>query len=480
MVNKSGTSLSSICLITILYTLEGLNIGLMLSIPLFLIYYGATWKDRGTFNFTSYPFSMKLLWAPLVDVFYIKRFGRRKSWIVPTQLLTAVVLLIASFFIESLVVQNHVVILTIIFFIVVFLTATDDVCIDGFAITLFATTNPQWASTSQGIGQTFGRFLGSSFLLTLESANFTNKFIRAPLALPSQTSGLFSLAQFIRVVAVIFVLVTICVIFVREKQETVHADDHKASDLSLMKVYHSILKLLKKKCIQQLAIIMLLLPIPFVPFQAMSNLALISHGVPRDSLALVNIPVTLITVFAPLIIRRTKRPLLWLIKMYILNLLIAIPVAVYIHFTGKMLASGYYYPILILLMSISDFIKTLISAACVGFFASICEPRIGGTYMTFLVTISNLGGAINSSIVLYVSNWLPKKYDYLLATCACEVLGILLLVFAYRVLIRLQDLPTHKWYTTEQVNAVESKLEDLGQSDPKQSFISEKEIQSMS
>ena len=41
------------------------------------------------FTLVSWPFSLKMLWAPLVDSCYIKAFGRRKSWLVPTQLLIA-------------------------------------------------------------------------------------------------------------------------------------------------------------------------------------------------------------------------------------------------------------------------------------------------------------------------------------------------------------------------------------------------------
>jgi MFS transporter, PAT family, solute carrier family 33 (acetyl-CoA transportor), member 1 len=31
------------------------------------------------------PFSLKVLWSPFVDLYYFKSFGRRKSWIIPMQ-----------------------------------------------------------------------------------------------------------------------------------------------------------------------------------------------------------------------------------------------------------------------------------------------------------------------------------------------------------------------------------------------------------
>ncbi len=177
--------------------------------------------------------------------------------------------------IESLVATNSIVILTVIFFTIIFLTATEDICVDGLAISLFAATNPQWASTSQAIGQTLGRFLGSSFLLTFESANFTNTFIRKPLSLPLQTSGLFSLEHFVRFVAVAFLIVTSClIVFLREK-EVLNVNGEETNDLSLIKTYLSIIKLLKKKCIRQLTLVSLLAPIGLVALNYMTHLTLI-------------------------------------------------------------------------------------------------------------------------------------------------------------------------------------------------------------
>jgi PAT family acetyl-CoA transporter-like MFS transporter 1 len=277
MVTNSSTSKWSICVTLVLYILQGMNLGLTNSIPLFLIYYGATWKDRGTFNFAAYPFSLKLLWAPLIDVLYITRFGRRKSWLIPIQLITAGMFLLLSFYVQSLIVKKNVILLTIIFFVIILLTATEDICIDGLAITLFAVTNPQWASTSQTVGQTFGRFLGSSFLLTFESANFTNKFIRKPLSLPLQQSGLFSLEQFIRFVAVTFLIVTILLLlFVRENEQiSKNNNGQQLNEFSLKKTYLSIFKLLKKKCIRQLTLISLLSPIGHVAVSYMTQLSLL-------------------------------------------------------------------------------------------------------------------------------------------------------------------------------------------------------------
>ena len=70
-----------------LYILQGIPLGLKDSIPLILSNKNVPYKEQAAYSISSYPFSMKILWAPLVDSIYIARFGRRKSWLVPVQYL---------------------------------------------------------------------------------------------------------------------------------------------------------------------------------------------------------------------------------------------------------------------------------------------------------------------------------------------------------------------------------------------------------
>ncbi|CAM9841399.1 unnamed protein product, partial [Hapterophycus canaliculatus] len=57
----------------------------MNDVVLFLLQ--VSYSEQAIFSLVSFPFSLKLLWAPLVDSLYFPSFGRRKSWLVPAQLL---------------------------------------------------------------------------------------------------------------------------------------------------------------------------------------------------------------------------------------------------------------------------------------------------------------------------------------------------------------------------------------------------------
>mmetsp|Transcript_39460 Transcript_39460/g.79110 ORF Transcript_39460/g.79110 Transcript_39460/m.79110 type:complete len:122 (-) Transcript_39460:15-380(-) len=58
---------ANIGLLLLLYTLQGVPMGLASSIPLLLQEKGATYGQQGLFSLVSWPFSLKILWAPIVD-----------------------------------------------------------------------------------------------------------------------------------------------------------------------------------------------------------------------------------------------------------------------------------------------------------------------------------------------------------------------------------------------------------------------------
>lgn len=175
--------LGNVCVLLFLYVLQGVPLGLAGSIPLIMQSKNVSYKDQAYFSFVFWPFSLKLLWAPLVDSVYVKRFGRRKSWLVPTQYLLGLFMLGLSFIVDSLLQTSgpggpDVIALTAVFFTLAFLAATQDIAVDGWALTMLSRENVGYASTCNSVGQTAGYFLGNVLFLALESADFCNKYLR--------------------------------------------------------------------------------------------------------------------------------------------------------------------------------------------------------------------------------------------------------------------------------------------------------------
>lgn len=174
--------LGSIMLLLFLYVLQGIPLGLAGSIPLILQSKNVSYKDQAFFSFVFWPFSLKLLWAPMVDAVYLKSFGRRKSWLVPTQYVLGLFMMYLSSQVDYLLGEEgkspDVVALTVTFFLFEFLAATQDIAVDGWALTMLSRENVGYASTCNSVGQTAGYFLGNVLFLALESASFCNKYLR--------------------------------------------------------------------------------------------------------------------------------------------------------------------------------------------------------------------------------------------------------------------------------------------------------------
>lgn len=80
-----GSHARQIGLLLVLYVIQAIPLGLSAAMPLVLQTRGASYTSLGKFGLSSLPFSLKLFWAPLVDATRVPGFGRRKSWLVPTQ-----------------------------------------------------------------------------------------------------------------------------------------------------------------------------------------------------------------------------------------------------------------------------------------------------------------------------------------------------------------------------------------------------------
>lgn len=160
-------------LLFLLYTLQGIPMGLCGSIPLIMKERGVSYEGLSLFSLVSIPFSLKLLWAPLVDSCYFRSVGRRKTWIIPVQILTGVVMLVAAPHVDSWMGNiddsagatdakgPQVAVLTAFFLFLYFLMATQDIVVDGWALTMLSRENVGYASVCNSIGQSFGYFLAN-------------------------------------------------------------------------------------------------------------------------------------------------------------------------------------------------------------------------------------------------------------------------------------------------------------------------------
>ena len=112
--------LPKMILLVILYTFQGMMFGFFVSsMPIIFKPY-LTYSQVGTIALCTVPFSFKLLWSPFVEFYYIKSIGKRRSWIIPTQLMMCIILFYLRLNIERLLIEQHVTFVAILLTFFVF------------------------------------------------------------------------------------------------------------------------------------------------------------------------------------------------------------------------------------------------------------------------------------------------------------------------------------------------------------------------
>ncbi|XP_058460267.1 acetyl-coenzyme A transporter 1 isoform X1 [Malaya genurostris] len=412
---------SNIAILFFLYLLQGIPIGLAAAIPMLLQNRGASYKQQAEFSFAHWPFSMKLLWAPIVDSLYYNRFGRRKSWLIPTQYLIGLFMIILSMHVnrwlgsssEDGTLAPNIPILTGIFFALNFLAATQDIAVDGWALTMLKRCNVGHASTCNSVGQTAGYFLGYVAFMALESAEFCNSYLRSE---PSD-EGLVTLPGFLWFWGLVFLVTTTFVALLkRESLPSIDRGHDEHLELDIKQTYKLLFDIIKMKPIMILTAILLTVKIGFAACDAVSSLKLIDAGVPKDKLALLVVPLVPLQIILPLVISKYTtgpRPMEVYLKAIPYRIALTIVAAAVVWFTPAMIHNHHvpYYYYLILLVNYGLYQIALYSmfVAVMAFFARISDPAVGGTYMTLLNTLSNLGGNWPTTVVLWMVDVLTWK-----------------------------------------------------------------------
>ena len=184
---------SSIALLLILYILQGIPLGFSGSIPFMLMARKVDYKAQALFSFAFYPFSVKLLWAPIVDAVFSEKMGRRKSWLIPIQYAIGILMIFISFQVNSLLggsgegdADADIMTLVCLFTFLNFFAATQDIVVDGWALNILSPENVGYASTCNTVGQTAGYFISYTIFLALESKDFCNQYIFRVMGMPEQ------------------------------------------------------------------------------------------------------------------------------------------------------------------------------------------------------------------------------------------------------------------------------------------------------
>jgi len=461
----------NILLLFFLYTLQGLPIGLSEAIPIELQNRNVDYKEQAKFNFVFYPFSMKLIWAPIVDSCFLARFGRRKSWLVPAQCGIGITMLVTSQFVEQILgkeatdtepgVAPDVTTLTAIFFILNLLAATQDVAVDGWALTMLKPGNVGYVSSCNILGQALGWVLGYICYTNLE------------------TAGVLTLREFLLICGGLFlVTTTLLAIFKHDRQ-----GEEEEPVLGLVDTYKVLWRIIRHPLIPVVILFLMTYKFGVAAAESLINLKLVEKGVPSNKvtwLSIPIIPVKFILIIMLSVFTSGPRPMTpWLVA-YPLRLFfcLLLPLMVFLA-TILVTESGefptYFFVILLTIFALRLSTDFTMQLSIMAFFARISDPAVGGTYMTLLNTFNNLGTMWPRSFSLWFVSIITQKEchpathlhtslapnqtipyssedtchtvteGYYILSTACCCLGYLWLIWGWRAIRQLQRVDPGVW-----------------------------------
>ncbi|MCU0822872.1 MAG: MFS transporter [Spirochaetes bacterium] len=164
MSQSNSIGYKKIILLLLLYFSQGLPFGFQATaLPVYLRSCGVSLTAIGLAGFAAAPWMLKALWAPFVDRYYIPDFGRRKSWIVPMQILLFISILVASAISPK---ENIMLLMIAVFFMNLF-AATQDIAVDGLAVDILESRDLGPGNAAQVVGYKAGMLVSGGFLLWL-------------------------------------------------------------------------------------------------------------------------------------------------------------------------------------------------------------------------------------------------------------------------------------------------------------------------
>lgn len=520
-------------LLILLYTLQGVPMGLSASIPFLLqdrlsssgvattataiaASHKATYQANAIFALCSWPFSLKLLWAPIVDALSLPGWGRRKSWLIPVQTMAGCLLYGGANFVHNELTLGgtsaaalNVPGLTVFFGGLYFLMATQDIAVDGWALTMLQPHNRGKGPICNSIGQNLGSFVSFVGLLALLDVEASERYWRPLLGWPSDpTRGVMQVGGFLQCMGILMLITTLLVaLFKREvvvgvsrrenddtnynhnktttttmsseipvtlsnSADTIQQDDDDdeeaeldARQIGLKETYHRLWAVCQLPAVRKLFWILVTYRLPVALSDNVKFLKAVEYGLSKSTTALLSPTLILpLGILVPIVAHRIwpQAPLRQFFSAYQFRVTLVPLLDLYLlHLLKTQPESAWKVGLVLVASTAAQTIcQSLQFNAQMTFFASRVDPAIGGSYMTLLNTAANLGGTWPSSVVLWSLGWLSSSTSsggsdgsggddnaYTKLQLILTALGLAWIVYFGPQLQQLASLPGDSWRT---------------------------------
>lgn len=163
-LNIQKVSALSLSVVVVLYLAHALPLYFYnVALPAILRHQGVDLRWIGMLSLLYIPWAFKFFWAPLIDRFYFKKLGKRKTWLLFTQI--ALVLGVVALALTQF--DYGLGVFVIVGLWISTFAATQDIAIDGYTVETFSESEYRLGSMAQSIGVALGSMVGGATTLWL-------------------------------------------------------------------------------------------------------------------------------------------------------------------------------------------------------------------------------------------------------------------------------------------------------------------------
>jgi len=391
--------------------------------------------------------------------------------------------------------EFHVQGITMYFFSLYFLMATQDIAVDGWALTMLSKENRGKGPVCNSIGQNIGYFISFVGFLALNDVDSSENLWRPLLGMESDPGvPLVSLGSFMKGMGVFIICITVIVgIFKSEVDHTyspVKKEDQNnnenddddppeldASEIGILETYQRLWAVCSLPAVRSLFLILLTYRFPTALSDNVKFLKAVEYGLSKQTTALLSPAIMLpLAIAVPIVASKVwhGHPLTQFLTAYkfrvtlvpLCDIMMLLSIKSFrdnknIHHSvaDKLL----FWFSIIMSTSLQAIMNSLQFNAQMSFFSQKVDPAIGGSYMTLLNTAANLGGTWPSSVVMYLVGRMTVpptcntingeevcaggKDGYFPLQTILSLLGLIWIYFLGGKVMHIAKLPEKSWRT---------------------------------
>ena len=395
---------------------------------------GCTYSQQAFFSIVLYPYTFKILFAPFMDLFYIRGLGKCKTWTFLTCAMISLLLFVTSPSADERVYPDNIGRLVAMWLTINMAVVSMQITGDIWCVKLFNDPSETGrAAAAITTGQAVGMFFGLNCFIPLNSLAWLNEtiFTDNPLTEPIMTHTKLHIF-----VAVIVLAIGLVALLVVAEKRILHTHNSNHSACKVMKI---VPKIFENKNLRMLLFFIGASRIFSSTVMESVLLKLIDNGIKRTTIVNISTYTFPLLLLANYIYMRIMRKGKLMTQCYYLYLLGSILYMSYfwIYFDLKTNGNTDRTKFFLVLYSIGERFQNRF-LFLLGFITTITQEEVGATFITFMMCWTNGFDFIPGTIGLRIVGADIINYD--IFAFVCLLLEICIIVPLYKSAVYLDSL----------------------------------------